>query len=76
MGIREMIREFLSKFGKGAGLPEFPLFPDSPPPKPDDKRAREIEREQRLIKARLDRLELQQRLAEGRYRDAPGRDDE
>lgn len=69
MGIREMIHEFLSRFGKGVGLPEFPPLPEPPKVKIDDRRARDIE-------ARLNRLELQQRLAEGRHRNAPERPDE
>lgn len=69
MGLREMIHMFLSRLGKGVGLPELPPLPDHPKVKIDERRAREIE-------ARLNRLELQQRLAEGRYRDAPGRNDE
>lgn len=72
MGIRQMIREFLSKLGKGAELPEFLPPPDLPQVTINEREIKRMEREKRDLEVRLARLELQQQIAEGRY----GADDE
>lgn len=69
MGIREMLYELLSRFKRGVELPEFPPLPEPPKARIDERRARDLE-------ARLNRLALQQRLAEARYRDAAEHSDE
>lgn len=70
--LMERFRNFLQSLGRVA-LPDIPPLPES---KTNEWAARRIEEEQRDIEARLARLELQQRIGEGRFGDGERRRNE